>query len=88
MSFSVNETVFLGEIDTSDKVTLKSYNKNYEVVYSKQQFLEIVKNIYKPNDFIIIDQNVYNLYKNVLNDIDSKYYYIFDAIEYRFYEEN
>jgi 3-dehydroquinate synthase len=81
MSFSVNETVFLGEIDTSDKVTIKSYNKNYEVVYSKQPFLEIVKNIYKPNDFIIIDQNVYNLYKNVLNDIDSKYYYIFDAIE-------
>jgi 3-dehydroquinate synthase len=81
MSFSVNETVFLGEIDTSDKVTIKSYNKNYGVVYSKQSFLEIVKNIYKPNDFIIIDQNVYNLYKNVLNDIDSKYYYIFDAIE-------
>ena len=81
MEFSVNNTFFCGEIDKSDKVTIKSYNKDYDVIYNKNTITEIINNEYEAKDFIFIDRNVYNLDPICLNSIEEKYYFIFDAIE-------
>jgi 3-dehydroquinate synthase len=81
MEFSVNNTFFCGDIDKNDKVTIKSYNKNYDVIYNKNTLSEIINNQYEKNDFLFIDRNVYNLDQNSLINIEPKYYFIFDAIE-------
>jgi len=81
MEFNVNSTSFSGIIDNSDKVDIKSYNKIYNVVYNQNNLSKIVNDEYEKNDFIVIDRNVYNLDTNCLQNIDSKYFFIFDAIE-------
>jgi 3-dehydroquinate synthase len=81
MKFNVNDKTFFGEMDTSDKVEIKSYNKTYDVVYNQKSLNELINENYEVNDFIVIDRNVYNLDINCLSKIDSKYYYIFDANE-------
>ena len=81
MKFSVNNTVFNGEIDNSNKSIIKSYNKTYDVIYNNKTLKELIDEIYIENDYIFIDRNVYNLDKNCLNNLDNKYYYLFDAIE-------
>lgn len=81
MEFSVNDTVFSGGIDTNNITTIKSYNKNYDVIYNKNTLLEIISENYNNNDFIIIDRNVFQLDINSLNNIDQNYVYIFDATE-------
>jgi 3-dehydroquinate synthase len=81
MEFSVNNTFFCGEIDKNDKVTIKSYNKDYDVIYNKNTITEIINNEYEPKDFVFIDRNVYNLDPICLNNIEENYYFIFDAIE-------
>ena len=81
MEFSVNNTFFCGEIDKGDKVTIKSYNKDYDVIYNKNTITEIINNEYETKDFVFIDRNVYNLDPICLNNIETKYYFIFDATE-------
>ena len=81
MKFHVNDTTFSGEMDTSDKVEIKSYNKTYDVVYNQKSLGELINENYEANDFVVIDRNVYNLDTNCLSKINSKYYYIFDANE-------
>jgi len=81
MEFKVNNSFFSGDIDNNNNVNIKSYNKNYDIIYNQNNLLENINNEYQKNDFIIIDKNVYNLDKNCLNNIDKKYYFIFDAIE-------
>ena len=81
MEFKVNETSFSGMIDNNDKVDIKSYNKIYNIVYNQTILSKIVQDEYNLNDFIVIDRNVYNLDKSCLQNIDSKYFFIFDAIE-------
>jgi len=81
MKFNVNDTTFFGEMDTSDKVEIKSYNKTYDVVYNQTSLNELINENYEINDFIVIDRNVYNLDKNCLSKINYKYYFIFDANE-------
>ena len=81
MKFNVNDVTFFGEMDTSDKVEIKSYNKTYDVVYNQKSLNELINENYEVNDFIVIDRNVYNLDINCLSKINSKYYYIFDANE-------
>jgi 3-dehydroquinate synthase len=81
MSFIVNNTFFSGNVETSDVSSIKSYNKTYNVTYTKNNIREVVKDIYQEKDFVIIDKNVYNLYENILGEIDNKYYFLFDAIE-------
>jgi 3-dehydroquinate synthase len=81
MSFSVNDSLFIGGIDYNNKVMIKSYNKNYNVIYSKDKISKIIENLYEENDFIVIDKNVSILYEDILKNIDNKFYYIVDAIE-------
>lgn len=81
MEFIVDHTSFSGDIDKSDNVTIKSYNKNCNVIYNQKSLSEIIYYEYEKNDFIFIDRNVYNLDKNCLQNIDPKYFQIFDAIE-------
>jgi len=81
MKFSVNNKIFENKIDNSDYVEIKSYNKIYDVTYSNKNLTELINEIYTKNDFILIDRNVYNLDNSCLNNIDSQYYFLFDAIE-------
>jgi 3-dehydroquinate synthase len=81
MNFIVNNTSFSGDIDKSNNVTIKSYNKNYNVIYNQNSLFKIINEEYQPNDFIFIDKNIYDLDKDCLQNIDPKYYFIFHAIE-------
>lgn len=81
MNFIVNNTSFHGEIDKNDIVSIKSYNKNYEVIYNNDSLVTIINNIFNKNDFIIIDRNVFHLDKKCLDNINDKYVFIFDASE-------
>jgi len=81
MNFKVNTTSFSGDIDKSDNVDIKSYNKMYNVVYNQHHLSKIVDEEYETNDFIVIDRNVYHLDNTCLQNIDPKYFHIFDALE-------
>lgn len=81
MKFSVNNKIFENQIDNSNIVQIKSYNKLYNVSYSNKNTLELINELYEINDFILIDKNVYNLDNKCLDNIDDKYYFLFDAIE-------
>jgi len=81
MNFVVNKTSFNGEIDKNDIVTIRSYNKNYEVIYNNDSLVTIINSIFNTNDFIIIDRNVFHLDNKCLDNINGKYVFIFDASE-------
>jgi len=81
MEFKVNSTSFSGTIDTNDNVDIKSYSKIYNVIYNQHHLSKIIDEEYETNDFIVIDRNVYHLDKTCLRNIDSKYVFIFDALE-------
>jgi len=81
MNFSVGNTIFEDNIDNSDNVKIKSYNKTYDVLYNNKNLSELINEIYIEKDFIFIDRNVYNLDTSSLDKINNKYYLIFDAIE-------
>jgi 3-dehydroquinate synthase len=79
MNFSVDNIFFNGEIDLSDKITIKSSKKTYDVLYSNQTLDTLINENYIMNDFIFIDKNVYNLSPQTFINIKNKY--IFEAIE-------
>ena len=79
MNFSVDNICFNGEIDLSDKITIKSSKKTYDVLYSNQTLDTLINENYIMNDFIFIDKNVYDLSPQTFIDIKNKY--IFEAIE-------
>lgn len=81
MEFKVNSTSFSGIIDDSDNVDIKSYNKIYNVIYNQNHLSKIIDEEYETNDFIVIDRNVYNLDESCFQNVNSKYFFIFDAIE-------
>jgi 3-dehydroquinate synthase len=81
MEFKVNSTSFCGNIDNNDQVDIQSYNKIYHVIYNHHPLSKIIENEYETNDFIVIDRNVYHLDQSCLQNIDSKYVFIFDALE-------
>jgi len=82
----IDEKTLYFNIDTSYTTTIKSYNKNYEVVYNSYILENIIRTNYNKGDLLIIDSNVYSLYlfdqfklEHTLNS-DIKYY-IFTATE-------
>jgi len=76
----IDDKPFYFDIDTNDSTMIKSYNKNYEVVYNIDILEEIIRNNYKQGDILIIDSKVYNLYLQHKLNTDIKYY-IFNATE-------
>ena len=78
LTFKIENITFESKIDYSDNVNIKSYNKTYNVVYNNKNLLELLNDIYNDNDFIIIDNNVHNLY---CKNTDYVNYYLFDANE-------
>lgn len=81
MKFLVGNTIFEDNIDNSDNVKIKSYNKTYDVLYNNKNLSELINEIYIEKDFIFIDRNVYNLDTSSLDKVNNKYYLIFDAVE-------
>jgi 3-dehydroquinate synthase len=82
MNFQVNDTFFKVNLDLSDNLLIKSFNKNYEVLYSQKNMNTLVNEIYEEGDFIFIDKNVYNLDQICFNKIlKDEYIYIYDALE-------
>jgi 3-dehydroquinate synthase len=82
MNFIIENKVFTSHIDLSEEKTMiKSYNKDYAVIYSQNKLTELIKEYYNDKDFIIIDKNVFNLDVLSLSSIDSRYYHIFEALE-------
>ena len=82
MNFKVNDKIFSAELDLSDNIEIQSFNKKYEVLYSKKKIDELINEIYVENDFIFIDRNVYNLDELCFKKyIESDNIYIYDAIE-------
>ena len=82
MNFIVNNKNFENELDFSDKITIKSFNKNYDVLYSNKNLEILMNEIYEENDFIFIDRNVFNLSPETFDNANILYnFLIFDANE-------
>ena len=82
MNFIVNNKKFENELDFSDKITIKSFNKNYDVLYSNKNLEILMNEIYEENDFIFIDRNVFNLSPEIFDNANILYnFLIFDANE-------
>ena len=79
MNFEIDNYIFSGKIDLSDKIQIKSALKNYEVNYSSKDLDSLVKETYELNDFIFIDGNVYNLNPSSFDNL--KNILIFNATE-------
>lgn len=72
MNFQINSTLFTSDIHFNNEIIIKSFNKNYNVFYENLNLYEIISNNYKENDFILIDENVYNLDKQpFINKLDN-----------------
>jgi 3-dehydroquinate synthase len=80
MNFSINGKEFNEKINFENTLTIKSFNKDYQVIYNNETLNEIVWNNYNQNDFIFIDRNVYNLDEKTFEKIIDNVY-IFDACE-------
>jgi len=81
INFKINNKAFNYIKDDNNNTIINSYNKKYNIYYNKKQLTQLISEIYIKDDFIFIDKNVYNLDKTCLNNIDEKYYFIFDAVE-------
>ena len=77
----INGNIFNDIISYDNNINIQSYNKIYNVQFVNSNLNDIINKYYILNDFIIIDKNVYNLNNNCFENIDKKYYYIFDALE-------
>ena len=80
MTFFVNDIEFNNEINEND-LFITSYDKKYAVSYSNKNLNTLLKETYTEKDFIIIDENVYNLSPHTFDSISSNYYYLFSAME-------
>jgi len=80
MNFSINGKEFNEKINLENTLTIKSFIKDYQVIYNSENLNEIVCNNYNENDFIFIDRNVYNLDKKTFETISNNVQ-IFDACE-------
>ena len=81
MNFQIDDYKFSGEIDFSNNIQIKSSAKIYDVFYSTTKLETFIKEIYKSNDFIFIDKNVYDLNPSAFKFINSIYILIFNATE-------
>jgi 3-dehydroquinate synthase len=81
MKFNVNNTKFNDNVNYNNILSIKSYNKIYDVDFNVDNIGTIINNICDIGDFIIIDKNIHDLYNKDIKINTDNYYYIFDAIE-------
>jgi 3-dehydroquinate synthase len=82
MFFTVDDTKFNYNILCETTNTLiKSYNKEYTVEYNIKSLKELILETYNENDFVFIDNNVFNLDNTCLNMIEQKNKMLFNATE-------
>lgn len=85
MNFTINNTVFTDDNFSnnllSDHLKIKSFNKVYDVIYKNTTLDKILNLTYTKNDFVLIDRNIYNLYKCEFLIQNDSNIYIYDAIE-------
>ena len=85
MNFTINNTVFTDDNFSnnllSDYLKIKSFNKVYDVIYKNMTLDKILTVIYTKNDFILIDRNIYKLYKCDFLINNDNNIYIYDALE-------
>jgi 3-dehydroquinate synthase len=80
LEFSVNTTSFTGELEEQDVSSIKSFNKDYQVLYSHKNLDKLISEVYEIQDFIFIDRNVYNLSPETFVALMDNIF-IFDATE-------
>jgi 3-dehydroquinate synthase len=84
MFFTAQDIEFSSDLDFSDAIQIKSSRKVYDVDYTNKSLDILVNEVYKENDLIFIDRNVYNLSPSTFtghttnNTINV---FIFDATE-------
>lgn len=81
MNFSVQDISFSNELDFSDVIKIQSSRKIYDVGYSNKNLDILINEIYKENDLIFIDKNVYNLSPSTFICVKNTNIYIFNASE-------
>lgn len=81
MNFSVQDINFSNDLDFSDLIKIQSSRKIYDVVYSNKTLDTLINEIYKENDLIFIDKNVYNLSPSTFTCVKNTNIYIFNASE-------
>ena len=83
MDFKVNEVKFVNNLDfiNNNNFIIKSFNKDYKVIFEDLSITNLLEIYYEKNDFIVIDRNVYNLDNYFFNNIDNNNYLIYDALE-------
>jgi len=81
MIFSVQDINFSTDLDFSDVIKIQSSRKIYDVAYSNKNLDTLINEIYKENDLIFIDKNVYNLSPSTFTCVKNTNIYMFDASE-------
>jgi 3-dehydroquinate synthase len=81
MNFSVQDIIFSNELDFNDVIKIQSSRKIYDVAYSNKTLDTLINEIYKENDLIFIDKNVYNLSPSTFTCVKPTNIYIFTASE-------
>jgi 3-dehydroquinate synthase len=79
MNFEIDDIKFIGKVDLSDCIQIKSSTKMYNVYYNSDNLDTLIKETYDSDDFIFIDKNVYNLSPSTF--INLKNILLFDATE-------
>lgn len=85
MNFTVNTVDFFSEMNLNDELEINSSRKLYNVEYSNKSLEILICENYNENDYIFIDNNVYNIFINNnvynLNINICKNITLFNAIE-------
>lgn len=85
MSFTINSTVFTDNDFSnnilSNHLKIKSFNKIYDVIYNNSSLDDILNITFNKNDYVLIDRNIYNLYKCEFLIQNDSNIYIYDATE-------
>jgi len=79
MNFNVNSVDFYSEMNLNNAISIKSFKKDYHVIYSSKNIEQLVNENYIEGDFIFIDKNVFNLSPETF--INIKNILLFNAIE-------
>jgi 3-dehydroquinate synthase len=80
MSFFINNNLFSSDLNLSEEMQIKSYNKTYFIEHCNKSLCTLINETYVEGDFIFIDKNVFSIEHNCFDNIEPNYYMI-DANE-------